>query len=111
MMEVRRVAMSRFGEQSIKRDAPMATIEEVLVPLYLHHRYQVEAASATVGGVYYNYALRGDGREPVRFAPAADQRAGASQAIVGDDHSGGARASASAPEQDPAASGWLRPQP
>jgi hypothetical protein len=81
MMEVRKVAMSRFGEQSIKRDAPMATIEEVLVPLYLHHRYQVEAASATVGGVYYNYALRGDGREPVKFAPAADQRA-AVQALL-----------------------------
>jgi hypothetical protein len=75
MMEVRRVALSRFGEQAIKRDAPMATIEEVLVPLYLHHRYQIEAAAATVGGVYYTYSLRGDGREPVRYAPAADQRA------------------------------------
>ena len=74
MMEVRRVALSRFGEQAIKRGEPMATIEEVLVPLYLHHRYQVEAAASTVGGVYYIYSMRGDGREPMRFAPAAEQR-------------------------------------
>ena len=81
MMEVRRVALSRFGEQAIRLGEPMATIEEVLVPLYLHHRYQVEATAATVGGIYYTYSMRGDGREPVRFAPAADQR-GAVEALL-----------------------------
>jgi hypothetical protein len=75
MMEVRRVALSRFGEQAIRLNEPMATIEEVLVPLYLHHRYQVEAAASSVGGIYFTYALRGDGREPVRYAPAAEQKA------------------------------------
>jgi len=44
MMQVRRVALDRFGERSIKLGRPMATMEEVLVPLYLHHRFQVEAA-------------------------------------------------------------------
>jgi hypothetical protein len=75
MMEVRRVALSRFGEHAIKNGEPMATIEEVLVPLYLHHRYQVEAAASSVGGLYYWYAMRGDGRDPVRFVPAAQQKA------------------------------------
>jgi hypothetical protein len=75
MMEVRRVALSRFGERAIKRGEPLATIEEVLVPLYLHHRYQVEAAVSSIGGLYYGYALRGDGRDPVRFVPAAEQKA------------------------------------
>jgi len=75
MMTIRKVALSRFGEQAIKRDEPLATLEEVLVPLYLHHRYQVEAAASAVGGIYFVYAMRGDGREPVRFAPAAEQRA------------------------------------
>ncbi|HXW04113.1 MAG TPA: zinc-dependent metalloprotease [Vicinamibacterales bacterium] len=74
MMEVRRVALSRFGEQAIKLDEPMATLEEVLVPLYLHHRYQLEAAASTVGGIYFTYAMRGENNEPVRYAPAADQR-------------------------------------
>ena len=75
MMTIRKVALSRFGEQAIKRNEPMATIEEVLVPLYLHHRYQVEATASTVGGIYFIYAMRGDGREPVKFAPAAEQKA------------------------------------
>jgi hypothetical protein len=76
MMDVRRVALSRFGERAIKRGMPMATIEEVLVPLYLHHRYQIDAAASVVGGVDYNYALRGDGRgAPFRHVPGDAQRA------------------------------------
>jgi hypothetical protein len=73
MMEVRRVALDRFGEAAIKRGMPLATLEEALVPLYLHHRYQTEAASKVVGGRYYTYALRGDGQEPLRFVPAEQQ--------------------------------------
>src|SRR5688500_7611856 len=73
MMKVRAAALSRFGEQAIKKGEPLATIEEVLVPLYLHHRYQVEAAAAVVGGLHYTYALRGGNTEPVRFASAAEQ--------------------------------------
>ena len=73
MMKVRAAAMSRFGEQAIKKGEPLATIEEVLVPLYLHHRYQVEAAASVVGGLYYTYALRGGDTTPVRFAPASEQ--------------------------------------
>ena len=75
MMEVRRVALSRFGERAIRRGQPLAQMEEALVPLYLHHRYQVEAAASALGGQHYIYALRGDGRDPVRWAPAGEQRA------------------------------------
>jgi hypothetical protein len=74
MMEVRRVALSRFGENVIRRGQPLALLEEALVPLYLHHRYQVDAAVSTLGGQHYIYAMRGDGREPLRWAPANDQR-------------------------------------
>ncbi len=81
MMNVRRAALGRFGENAIKRGMPMATIEEVLVPLYLHHRYQVEAAASVLGGQHYIYALRGDGREPLRRASAAEQRS-ALQALL-----------------------------
>ncbi|GBD32551.1 hypothetical protein HRbin33_01521 [bacterium HR33] len=75
MMEVRRAALSRFGENAIRRGDPMALMEEVLVPLYLHHRYQVEAAASAVGGLHYIYAIRGDGRTPTRPVPASEQRA------------------------------------
>jgi hypothetical protein len=66
MMDVRRVALDRFGERAIRSGMPLATMEEALVPLYLHHRYQVEAAVKVIGGLEYTYALRGDGQEPLR---------------------------------------------
>ncbi len=75
MLEVRRTALARFGEKAIRGGRPMATLEETLVPLYLHHRYQVEAAASVLGGQHYVYALRGDGREPLRRATAAEQKA------------------------------------
>jgi len=75
MMEVRRVALDQFGEAAIKSGMPLATMEEALVPLYLHHRYQAEATSKVIAGQYYTYAMRGDGQEPLRPVPAAEQRA------------------------------------
>ncbi len=75
MLGVRRASMERFGEQAIKRGQPMALIEEVLVPLYLHHRYQVEAAASALGGIHYIYAMRGDSRQPVKAVSAREQRA------------------------------------
>lgn len=73
MLRLRRAALARFGEHAIQRGMPMATIEEALVPLYLNHRYQVEAAASALGGQQYHYALRGDGLPGVRWVPAAQQ--------------------------------------
>jgi hypothetical protein len=73
-MEVRDAALSRFGERVIRNGMPMATLEEALVPLYLHHRYQVEATASAVAGVEYVYALRGDGRRPFRRVHGDAQR-------------------------------------
>jgi len=39
LMKVRTVALNRFGENNIREGAPMATLEDVLVPLYMYHRY------------------------------------------------------------------------
>jgi hypothetical protein len=75
MMELRRVALGRFGESAIRNNTPLAKMEEVLVPLFMHHRYQVTAAASALGGQYYIYAMRGDGREPMRPVPAAEQQA------------------------------------
>ena len=75
MAAVRKASLTRFGEVAIKRGQPMALMEEVLVPLYLHHRYQIEAAASAVGGVDYIYAMRGDGRDPMKPVPAAAQNA------------------------------------
>lgn len=73
MMDVRRAALDRFGETAIRTGEPLATLEEALVPLYLHHRYQAEATAKVVAGQYYTYAMRGDGQEPLRAVPAGEQ--------------------------------------
>ena len=53
IVKVRAQALDRFGENNIPPGAPMATLENVLVPVYLAHRYQAEAAIKLVGGVNY----------------------------------------------------------
>src|SRR5580698_9692589 len=61
ILEVRKAALDRFGADVIKPGTPMSQIEETLVPLYLLHRYQTEAAAKLIGGLDYRYAVRGDG--------------------------------------------------
>ncbi len=74
LMQVRAAALRRFGENNIREGAPLATIEEALVPIYMLHRYQVEAASKLVGGMDYTFALRGDGEVPTEIVAPAEQR-------------------------------------
>ena len=73
LLSVRRAALEQFSERSIRIGAPLSELEDVLTPLYLLHRYQIEAAAKIVGGVDYSYAVRGDGRAPVSLLPPAMQ--------------------------------------
>jgi hypothetical protein len=57
-MEVRRLALEQFGTRNLPIGQPYSALEEVLVPLYLHHRYQLEAAAKSIGGVFYTYAVK-----------------------------------------------------
>ena len=74
LMEVRRRALDRFGERNIREGTPLSTLEDVLVPIYLLHRYQTEAVSKLVAGADYRFALRGDGQKQVEMVAAAEQR-------------------------------------
>ena len=74
IMKIRRAALDKLGEHSIRDGAPMATIEEPLVPIFMYHRYSVESTAHMVGGIDYIYAMRGDGRTPVKWETAANQR-------------------------------------
>jgi hypothetical protein len=74
IMNVRAIGLRNFGASKIRPGAPMATLEDVLVPLYMSHRYQVEAAAKVLGGLSYTYALRGDGQLVTEIVPADEQR-------------------------------------
>jgi len=73
LMKIRRAALDKFSEKAIRQDAPLATLEEVLVPTYLLHRYQIEAVAKSVGGLYFTHAIKNDGEEPTRMVDPAVQ--------------------------------------
>jgi hypothetical protein len=75
LLKVREIAMKNFSEAAIRPGEPMATLEDVLVPVYLLHRYQTEAAVQSIGGEDYRYAVRGDGQVPAKMVPADEQKA------------------------------------
>ena len=57
-IEVRRIALDRFGLANLRPGQPLSELEPLLLPLYLHHRYQLEAALKSLGGVFFTYAVR-----------------------------------------------------
>ncbi len=61
-MNVRKKIISEFSDKHIRNDAPMSSIEEVFVPMYLFHRYQIEGAAKVLGGLNYSFAVKGDGQ-------------------------------------------------
>ena len=67
LMDVRKVALDNFGENNIRNGQPYSDLEDVLVPIYLLHRYQIKGASKVVGGLNFSYALRGDGQLITEF--------------------------------------------
>jgi len=74
VLDVRKIALARFGENAIRAGVPVAQLEDTLVPLYLFHRYQAEAAVKEIGGLNYRYAVRGDGQTVTEIVPAAEQK-------------------------------------
>jgi hypothetical protein len=75
LLNVRAYALGRFSERNIRPGQPMATLEEVLVPLYLLHRFQLIAVGKLIGGHEFTYAMRGDGQDIVSPVSADRQRA------------------------------------
>ena len=61
VLDVRQQALAKFGINNIKEGTSLSQLEEMLVPLYLFHRYQVESAVKLIAGVDYDYEVRGQG--------------------------------------------------
>jgi len=76
LMELRTHAMTNFGLDNIPGGMPASEMEKVLVPVYLMHRYQVEAVAKMIGGYHYNYEVKGGydrgGVRPVDFETQAE---------------------------------------
>ena len=62
VLKVRATAISNFSKDNIRSNEPYSVLEDVFVPLYFFHRYQTEGATKVIGGLDYNYAVKGDGQ-------------------------------------------------
>ncbi|MDC2890518.1 zinc-dependent metalloprotease [Psychrosphaera sp. G1-22] len=59
MLEIRKVALAQFGLNNLAANQPLSDLQEILVPIYLFHRFQVTAAAKLIGGVDYHYEIKG----------------------------------------------------
>ena len=74
VLKVRELAIKNFSVDNIKTGEPYTVLEDVFVPLYFFHRYQTEALSKQIGGLDYNYKIKGDQQEVVKVIDAKTQK-------------------------------------
>ncbi len=74
VLKVREVAIANFSTDNIRNNEPYSVLEDVFVPLYLFHRYQTEAAVKLIGGLNYNYAVKGDQQSVLKTVSVKKQK-------------------------------------
>ncbi len=75
VLAIRAKALAKFGHDNLAHGTPYSELAETLVPLYLFHRYQAEAAVKLIAGVEYEYSVKGDSFKPVTFVAKDTQQA------------------------------------
>jgi len=74
VLQVRQKALDQFSEKVIQETMPMSRMEDVLVPVYNYHRYQIEAVVKLIGGMNYSYSVRGDAQQQPQILDNAIQQ-------------------------------------
>jgi hypothetical protein len=74
VLKIRKTAIENFSEDNIKTNQPYSVLEDVFVPLYFFHRYQTEATAKLIGGLHYNYAVKGDQQTIVKPISGTTER-------------------------------------
>jgi hypothetical protein len=73
---VRRFLLAHFDASALRPGEPMVWLNYRLVPVYLHHRYALEAGIKVIGGMEFRYAVMGDTLPPTTIiAPSRQRRA------------------------------------
>lgn len=81
ILKVRNIGIKNFSEDNIRQNEPYSVLEDVFVPLYFLHRYQTEAAVKLIGGLNYNYAVKG-GNEPIQEAVTREMQMNALKKVL-----------------------------
>lgn len=71
LLAIRRAGLEHFSAAVVPPDRPLSDMERRLVPVYLLHRYQVQAVAKLLGGLEYDYLMKGDDNRLQPVASAA----------------------------------------
>ena len=74
LMDIRSKALGHLTLDHLRKGEPYSTLEDRFVPMYLLHRYQVEAVVKLIGGIDYDYAVKGPVVYRVETVDATTQR-------------------------------------
>lgn len=61
---IRRTALNNMGINTLQTGQGLSALEDAFVPVFLLHRYQLNALAKQVGGVNYEYETKGAYEEP-----------------------------------------------
>lgn len=75
VLDVRATGIRNFSKDNIRTGEPYTVLEDVFVPLYFYHRYQTEAAIKLIGGMEYDYLVKGYNGKSPSYLPKKEQRA------------------------------------
>ncbi len=74
LMQIRTLALRHLSLDHLRKGEPYSTLEDRIVPMYLLHRYQVEAVVKLIGGVDYDYGVKGPVIYNTKTVDATTQR-------------------------------------
>jgi hypothetical protein len=81
-MDVRRVAIARFGLRNIRPGQPVGLLQERFAPVYFMHRFALNSLAKTIGGMEYSNPVSGDAQQATRPIPRAEQLAALNQLMT-----------------------------
>jgi hypothetical protein len=78
MLKIRDIALDNFGSNNLKSGRNWSDLEEILVPVYYFHRFQIQAAAKWIGGIDYDYSTK----DELASAPMLELVSGDKQRIA-----------------------------
>ena len=74
-MAARGIMISNYGPDLLQPGEPLGELRDVRFWMtYLHHRWAIEAGIRYIGGMYHEFAVKGEAVRPTEIVPVALQR-------------------------------------
>jgi len=82
MIKIRAAALKKFGAANLKQGRPWSDLQEILVPLYYFHRYQLTAAAKWIGGLKYDYSVKRNNQPARQTVMSGEDQARALKVVL-----------------------------